>query len=123
MTDPRPTVLIVDDDAGIRRSLERLLAWEGYATAQAANGVEALAYLRDRPRPRVVLLDLMMPEMNGWEFMRAIATDPLLADVPIVLLSAHTNTQETADDMRVFGWLDKPIDLDRLIQTVEQACA
>ncbi len=113
----RGTVLIVDDDADTREALGLILAEEGYEVAESANGLEGLEALRRMQRralPAVVLLDLMMPEMDGWEFLRTIRADPALASVPVVLLTAAASPAIA----RVFGWLSKPFDMHLLLDTL-----
>src|SRR6185436_19724926 len=81
-------VLVVEDDEGLRDMMAQLLTLEGFQTATVANGQEALAYLHTSSRPEVILLDLMMPVMDGWEFRRHQQADPDLAGVPVIVLSA-----------------------------------
>jgi CheY-like chemotaxis protein len=82
-----PTILLVDDDEVLLDSLRALLVSHGYATAEANDGEQALDYLRDNPSPCLILLDLMMPRMNGWEFLTHKARDDKLAAVPVVITS------------------------------------
>src|SRR6266478_285957 len=79
-------VLVVEDDEGLREMMAQLLTLEGFQTASVANGQEALAYLHARSRPEVILLDLMMPVIDGWEFRRHQQADPALAGVPVIVL-------------------------------------
>jgi CheY-like chemotaxis protein len=117
------SVLVVDDDAQIRFVLSELLAEEGYTIAQAANGREALNYLqRANPLPYLILLDLMMPIMNGWEFLRVQQRNPLFAPIPVVVISAFRALAESAATLGVREALAKPIDLDRLLITVQPYC-
>lgn len=116
------TILIVDDDAGIRTSLARLLHLEGFRTAEAAHGAEALEYLRHHPAPCVILLDLMMPTMDGWELHRHLQQDPALARIPVVVISAHVSLADMARSLRAFAYFEKPIELDQLVETVERVC-
>src|SRR5262245_62354165 len=81
-------VLIVEDDADLRDMMAQLLSMQGFKAATVANGREALDYLRSGSRPDLILLDLMMPVMDGWEFRRQQVADPELAGVPVVILSA-----------------------------------
>src|ERR1043165_9927085 len=81
-------VLIVEDDEDLREMMAQLLTLEGYQAAAVANGREALEYLHDSEKPHVILLDLMMPVMDGWEFRRKQQADPSLAPVPVIVLSA-----------------------------------
>src|SRR5438445_696734 len=86
-------VLLVDDDFEICDTLSQLLQDEGYSVATASNGLEALHYLRGATLPRLILLDLMMPVMNGWQFRHEQQRDPELASIPLVVLSADRPTQ------------------------------
>jgi CheY-like chemotaxis protein len=115
-------VLIVDDDYGIRDALGQILADEGHQVASASNGREALDRLRQGDRPCVILLDLMMPVMNGWEFIDRQRHDEELAVVPVVVISADARVSEKATALGVSGFLEKPIDLDRLLDAVERFC-
>jgi CheY-like chemotaxis protein len=102
--------------------ISELLSDEGYTVAQAANGREALAYLqRANPPPCVILLDMMMPHMSGWEFLRVRQQDRVLAPIPIVVVSV-ARTAINVSALGVQGALDKPFDLDRLLASVQQYC-
>jgi len=81
-------VLIVDDDASFRRALRERLETEGYSVVEAANGLAALGRLRDGLRPSVIVFDLMMPVMDGWDFRFWQLNDPDLRDIPVVLVTA-----------------------------------
>jgi CheY-like chemotaxis protein len=111
-------VLIVDDDESTRQALQMILEANGFRTAGAANGREALNYLRRNPPPRVILLDLMMPVMNGWEFRTLQRRDPALADIPVVVFSAVGDIEEEAALIGAAHSLHKPIDPDQLVNTV-----
>jgi CheY-like chemotaxis protein len=82
------SVLIVDDDTDLRRALTELLEEEGYAVEGAGDGREALAKMRSGLRPALILLDLMMPGMNGWDFRKAQLDDPELRTLPVVVVTA-----------------------------------
>lgn len=81
-------VFIIDDDHGIRESVSGLLHGEGYPCAGFADGMEALAALRMGVRPSVILLDIAMPRMDGWDFRNAQRADPALKDVPVAIVTA-----------------------------------
>ena len=100
--------------------MAQLLTLEGYETVTAANGREALDYLHRWPNPHVILLDLMMPVMDGWEFHRRMEADPALAPVPVIVLSAVD--QVRASDIRAAAFLKKPLDFDRLLELVRAYC-
>src|SRR4051794_22433741 len=92
-----PLVLVVDDDADLRMLLSVTLQREGYSVTCCANGDDALRWLREAGQlPVVILLDLMMPVMNGWEFRGAQMKDPALARVPVVVISATGAARERA---------------------------
>ena len=117
----RPLVLVVDDDGPILDSLGEILAEEGYAVAVARNGQEALAYLAANPNPDCILLDVMMPVMNGYDFRRAQLQDPRLAGIPTLLLTAGHVDGRVAE-LRLSGWLRKPVNLPLLLASVQQHC-
>lgn len=113
-------ILIVEDDADLREMMAQLLSLEGFRAAAVANGREALQYLGGKDAPQVILLDLMMPVMDGWEFRRHQQADPHLADVPVIVLSALD--QARAADLDAAAFLKKPLDFDRLLELVRQYC-
>jgi CheY-like chemotaxis protein len=114
-------VMVVEDDYAIRETLRELLEEEGYRVTQASNGAEALARLRDSDGPpTLILLDLMMPVMDGWEFRDAIAGDPRLAEIPVIVISADHSLDKKVSAMRVQGWLAKPFELGQLLAAVGQ---
>ena len=95
MSEQKNTVLIVDDDSAVRTALKELFETEGYTVALAANGRAALNHLRGGLRPCVVLLDLMMPVMDGWDFRTQQLQDPALKDLPVFILTAAGFSSET----------------------------
>jgi len=113
-------VLIVEDDADLREMMAQLLTLEGFSTAAVANGREALAYLRSNAAPDVILLDLMMPVMDGWEFRRQQQRDSDMAGVPVIVLSALD--QPRAADVEADAFLKKPLDFDRLLELIRRYC-
>jgi CheY-like chemotaxis protein len=113
-------VLIVEDDADLREMMAQLLTLEGFRTETAANGRDALDYLKRGDQPDLILLDLMMPVMDGWEFRRRQTQDPELARVPVVVLSALA--QSRAADIGGAAFLKKPLDFDRLLSLVRHYC-
>ena len=114
------TVLVVEDDQEVRDAIAEVLEDSEYKPLPAANGAEALERLRTAtPQPCVILLDVMMPTMDGWQFRAAQQSDPAMKDIPVVLLSAHTDVKSAAAQMQVAGFLPKPVAIDKLLQTVE----
>jgi CheY-like chemotaxis protein len=109
-------VLIVDDDPDLLDVTSFVIETEGMAVETARNGEEALALLRAGRQPWLVLLDLMMPVMNGWEFLAAVANDPLLQGIPVVVLTAGEHT-EVPGALEV---VSKPMDLKELLRVVER---
>ncbi|MEO7910512.1 MAG: response regulator [Roseiflexaceae bacterium] len=117
------TILIVDDDAGIRQLLLLFLEHKGYTAKTVANGLEALNMLQpDQPLPRLILLDLMMPVMDGATFRQAQQSDPRIAAIPVVVLSAAENIEAQAPLLTADAYVPKPIEFDNLLQIVEQYC-
>jgi CheY-like chemotaxis protein len=116
------TVLLVEDDADIRQDLAELLADEGWKVVTAADGAQALRLLRDGLRPALIILDLMMPVMNGWDFRAAQLADPHLAKIPVVIVSGAADLVDHAKALNASGFLTKPIALDRLFAAMKACC-
>jgi two-component system chemotaxis response regulator CheY len=114
------TILLVEDDFDVREALAETLSAEGYEIHCACDGVEALDYLRGGGRPGLILLDLMMPRMDGAEFRQAQRTDPALAQVPVVLLSADVRVREKALALQTAGAVRKPINLPELLGLIDR---
>jgi two-component system chemotaxis response regulator CheY len=119
---PRQTrsILVVEDDADVRETLVLVLESEGFEVRAARDGREALEILRAGFRPRLILLDLMMPVMNGWEFRAEMKNDPELAKIPVVFVSALEPAPDRAASLEAAGFLHKPFDLEALLETVER---
>jgi serine/threonine protein kinase len=115
---PQGKVLVVEDDPQARASLAKLLAADGYQVATAGNGREALERLEEGPLPSLILLDLAMPVMNGWEFIQEQRKHPAWGQVPVVVISASQPAPGTAAALGAAEFLQKPIDLVRLTRTV-----
>ena len=105
------SVLVVDDDRDIRDALAQILTEEGFEVSEAANGVQALAEIT-RKVPDLVLLDLMMPVMNGWQVLQALRQSSELASLPVVVLSA-IEAHGCAD------YIQKPVSLDKLLTLLD----
>ena len=117
MIDSRRRVLVVEDDADIRCFVTEALTWEGYEVQQVTNGYEALAVLSEW-RADLVLLDLMMPELDGWGFRAEQLARDDLAGIPVVVMSAAWNPHREADKLQAAAVIPKPFELDRLLATV-----
>jgi CheY-like chemotaxis protein len=115
-----PCVLIVEDDDGARDALADCLELEGFSVASARNGKEALDYLHRAPAPKVILLDLFMPVMTGWEFRDAQKKDAAIADIPVVVVTAFSAGVTRQIDAAVV--MHKPLDLDRLVTVIRDYC-
>jgi signal transduction histidine kinase len=117
------SILVVDDDPAIRAMLSEVLRDEGYNVISAANGQEALYHLHHNGGlPQLILLDLMMPTMNGWAFLSHQQQDAKLAAIPVVVISAGANIQQQPLPYAPASILPKPVDVDLLVATVEHYC-
>lgn len=113
-------ILIIEDDFDIREILKMSLEMEGYKVLTASNGVEGLSILSKFNHPCLILLDLMMPVMDGWTFAAEVEKDPTLGDIPIVLVTAYSEKAKSIK--RAMGLIPKPIDFNTLIHTVKVHC-
>ncbi len=113
-------ILVVEDNDDVREMMAVTLELEGHEVSTAINGRDALNKLHAGHKPCLILLDLMMPVMNGWEFRRALDRDPDLRDVPVVVVSAATG--EMTHNAEAVAYLPKPIDIDRLLDVVCVFC-
>jgi CheY-like chemotaxis protein len=113
---PRRSVLVVDDDLSTRECLKLALEGRGHNVACAANGREALEQLRSSPLPGLIVLDLVMPVMDGAQFLREQRKDPRLAHIPVVVISAASREQAVA--LSAAGYLQKPLDVEQLTARV-----
>jgi CheY-like chemotaxis protein len=119
MPDGERRVLVVDDDPSIQGFLAEALVDEGYRVRTAANGREALAILGEW-RPDLILLDLMMPEMDGWAFRGEQRAMPAVSDVPVIVLSATRELATRTRDLEPVQVVSKPFDLEALLGTIER---
>ena len=110
------TILVVDDEAATRDILVELLHKDGREIVTAGDGHEAFERLTEIPRPCLIVLDLIMPRMNGLEFLRRQSTDSSIANVPTIVLSGSTRPAGARHQ------LSKPVDVDRLLALVDQYC-
>lgn len=114
------TVLVVEDDDDIRDMICELLEHEGYKVEQARNGAEALNHLRRQDRePCIVLLDLMMPVIDGWQVLEVLRQDDRLMTIPVAVISASAVAKPLPPGVRVFK---KPVVLKALVEAVREAC-
>lgn len=116
-------ILIVDDDYAIRDMLQEAMEDAGYSVMSAEHGKQALEQLRQaQALPRLILLDLMMPVMSGWEFRMAQQSDQRLAAIPVIVLSARPGMDHDAYGMSADGFISKPMNIDHLLDVVERYC-
>ncbi len=111
-------LLVVDDDPDIRDALCEILESEGHAPVAVANGREALEHLRSHAPPQLVLLDLMMPVLDGWGFMAEQQRDPALAALPVVVVTAAGDRRPATPGARAV--LGKPVTIEQLLATIAQ---
>jgi two-component system, chemotaxis family, chemotaxis protein CheY len=116
---PKSLVLIIDDDESIRTALAELLELSGYQVAVAADGQDALELLADGLEPNAIVLDLVMPRMDGWAFLSRLRADPRFQGVPVVVTSAIASQAPADADV----YLQKPFDLGLLDHEVARLCA
>ena len=128
MAEPAGNVLIVEDDRDTRELLTHVLSTEGFHAVGAEDGLEALHLLRTvRHRapdvPCLVLLDLSMPRLSGTEFRRAQLADPVVANVPVAVISGATDLEQRAHAIGAVAVVAKPIDYDVLLAVVRRYCS
>jgi len=116
-----PTVFIIEDDVDTRDMLAKFLELEGYNVELAANGRQALDLLASGANANVIVLDLMMPVMDGWEFRRRQVEDGRLRNIPTIVVSAAG--RERLAQISADAYLSKPVDMDELLERVSQLCS
>lgn len=113
-------ILIVEDDNSIRELLVELLQSEGYEVASAVNGLEGLKYLQTQKNPDLILIDLMMPVMDGYSFRTEQLKNADWSKIPVVVMSAEANAKEKMKNFGITAFLAKPVELDTILKTVER---
>ncbi|GAB4217183.1 MAG: hypothetical protein OHK0022_59170 [Roseiflexaceae bacterium] len=117
------TILVVDDDATMRSLFKLMLESAGYQVLSAGTAQDALDLLRSLEElPALILLDLMMPEMTGWDFRELQLEDPVLADIPVVVLSAMNDLPARASDLGISEAIQKPTPFAELLAVVARYC-
>jgi CheY-like chemotaxis protein len=116
-------ILIVEDDSALREALAEVLLDEGYELLSARDGLEAVNCLKMGNRPDVILLDLSMPVVNGWEFRMFQKRDPELAQIPVVLITAGGYSREEVAWLEPSALVPKPVNLDVLLAVIRRFCA
>jgi CheY-like chemotaxis protein len=117
--DKKGAILIIDDDETIRQMLKLALEMQDYTVYTAANGKDGLLELRKIPTPCIILLDLMMPEMDGWQFVNTLTSEKELSSIRIFVMTAFP---EKASTLTVAGVIRKPFDLDQLFEITHEYC-
>lgn len=121
--DPhRHLVLVIEDDQDLRDIVSEVLGAHGYRTESAIDGQDALAKLGNSHKPCVILLDLMMPVMDGWTFRERQLADPALRDIPVIILTAHASSSQIDPELAPSGFLAKPVSLKSLLGMVDRVC-
>jgi len=117
-------VLVVEDDHDVRQAIAEVLEDNAYHPIEVANGLEAMEKLRapGSCRPCLILLDMMMPVMDGREFRALQRQDPELSAIPVVVLTAHANLDEATSDMSAAAYLRKPVRAETLLSAVNRLC-
>ena len=118
----RYQILVVEDDERLLAAMVSLLKLVGYTALGVPNGYAALQQLRSEQTPCLILLDLMMPEMDGWQFRKRQLEDPKLAAVPVIVCSAHGTSEDVAP-LRVQHYVEKPLDVQALLHLIATCCA
>lgn len=116
------TILVVDDERDVRETLSEALEMEGYKTVLVSNGNAALKMLSGPEKPNLILLDLMMPGMDGFQFIAAKDLMSEIVGIPVVVISASGCLDVKLAGSNVQGYLQKPIDLNELLDAAEKYC-
>jgi CheY-like chemotaxis protein len=119
----KPLILVIEDHELARRALAKLLSTMGYEVVEAANGREALATLATEARPDAILLDLVMPIMDGWEFMKRQRLDWRLCTIPTIVISGVPSHDPRCLEMPIVRLLPKPYTLEQLMAAIEAECS
>jgi len=124
IAEERKLILLVEDDTDARELLASVLEEARYEVLRACHGGDALAKLEQlRTRCHLILLDLMMPVMNGWDFRRKQRANPALAEIPVLLMSAGAHLAAATGDLNVAGCVAKPVEIADLLAKVQRYCS
>lgn len=122
MPGHRHSVLLIEDDTDAREPLEEILRQEEVTVIVADDGAEAHEHLRGGTRPCVIVLDLLMPGMNGYQFRAEQMRDPALARIPVIVLSGDDRVDEKALQLGIEEYLRKPVDIGHLMAAIDANC-
>ena len=118
----KATVVVIDDELLIRKSLTKVLKARGYRVESAANGVDALRRLERPPTPALILLDIMLPYMDGLEFRAVQRATRAIADIPVIVITAVGVQPAVAKELELQRPFFKPLDLPQLLAAIDQVC-
>lgn len=118
MSQPSTDLLLVEDDPETRDATIDVLQAVGYRVQSAVDGRDALAWLAANESPRLIILDLMMPVMNGWQFRSAQLANPAIAAIPVMLVSAGQSLEHDAKELRAAAAVAKPVDLGVMLDKI-----
>ncbi|MFL5814731.1 MAG: response regulator [Bdellovibrionia bacterium] len=113
-------ILIIEDDESIRKMIASVLEIEGYSISAAANGKQALETIQNGALPDIILLDMMMPVMNGWDFLDFVRANATTSKIPIIVVSAYA---EIAKSVKPNAVVPKPVQLKSLLKAIEGLAA
>jgi len=113
-------ILVVEDDTSIRELLVELLESEGYAVSSAVNGLEGIRFLQGHDQPDLILIDLMMPVMDGYAFRTEQLKHEKWSKIPTVVMSAEANAKEKMKSFNISAFLSKPVELETILKTVSR---
>jgi CheY-like chemotaxis protein len=113
-------ILIIEDDHSIRELLVELLRSEGHEVHSSENGSEALEFLKSHPLPDLIIMDLMMPVMDGYEFRAQQMKNKLWAQIPVVVMSAEASARDKVKKYGISDFLPKPVELDVILKTIKK---
>jgi len=116
-------VLVVEDDVDCLDALVDVLSYDGYRVQTACHGLDAIQKLEAGPRPDVILVDLMMPVMNGWQFLQRLRADDRFRAIPVIVLSADGRLDKWRDELDAASCLAKPLELEPLLAAVSSVIA
>jgi CheY-like chemotaxis protein len=114
----RPLILLVEDDFVLRSSLSEFLEGEGFRVDCCADGREAYRRLHHPPRPNLILLDIMLPYLDGYELRALQQKTPLIAEIPVIAISAHDLDAQSIDELGLSPTFRKPLDVDSLVSRI-----
>jgi CheY-like chemotaxis protein len=118
------TILLVDDDDSLRVFVSHLLTREGYLVMNAVNGADALEFLKKSPDlPSLILLDLRMPVMDGWQFRTIQKADPRFCNIPVIVITSVKTVENDIQSIQAAGYCKKPLQTDILLQLIEDNVA